>query len=260
MSEDAAAQTVASFVTAISRRPERNRADGVVRRHGNTNSALFSVQPAIGATGTLTFTPAANANGVATITYHATDNGGTANGGDDTATTRRSRSRVTPVNDPPTVGNQSATAQTNMPISFNAANGLLNGASDPDQGVNGCSTTLSVVNISATSPAGGGAVLDNADGSFTFSPPPGVTGPVTFTYQVQDNGCPGTATSAAATVTVTVSGPTIWFVDDSAPGGGNGTLGRAVPDARQRRRRRRREPSRVRLCRHVCDRPHAQHE
>ena len=111
-----------------------------------------------------------------------------------------------------------------MPISFNAANGLLNGASDPDNGINGCSTTLSVVNISATTPVGGSAVLDNADGSFTFSPPPGVTGPVTFTYQVQDDGCPGIATSAAATVTVTVSGPTIWFVDDSVAGG-NGTLG-----------------------------------
>ena len=111
-----------------------------------------------------------------------------------------------------------------MPISFNAANGLLNGATDPDNGLNGCTTTLSVVNISATSPAGGSAVLDNADGSFTFSPPPGVTGPVTFTYQVQDDGCPGIATSAAATVTVTVSGPTIWFVDDSIAGG-NGTLG-----------------------------------
>ena len=161
---------------------------------------------------------------MATITYNLQDNGGTANSGVDITGNQSFTITVNPVNDPPTVGNKSATAHTNMPISFNAANGLLNGATDPDNGINGCSTTLSVVNISATSPAGGSAVLDNADGSFTFSPPPGVTGPVTFTYQVQDNGCPGIATSAAATVTVTVSGPTIWFVDDSVAGG-NGTLG-----------------------------------
>ena len=152
---------------------------------GNSNSALFSVQPAIGATGTLTYTSAANRTGRrrSPITPPIPAGRRTA------ATTSRDQTftiTVTPANDAPTVGNKSVTAQTNMPISFNAANGLLNGASDPDQGVNGCSTTLSVVNIGATSPAGGSAVLDNADGSFTFSPPPGVTGDVTFTYQVQD--------------------------------------------------------------------------
>ena len=111
-----------------------------------------------------------------------------------------------------------------MPIPFNAANGLLTARPIRRQRPQRCTTTLSVVNISATSPAGGGAVLDNADGSFTFSPPPGVTGPVTFTYQVHDDGCPGIATSAAATVTVTVSGPT-HSVRRRQHRGGNGTLG-----------------------------------
>ena len=34
----------------------------------NNNNALFAVQPAIAPNGTLTFTPAANANGTATVT------------------------------------------------------------------------------------------------------------------------------------------------------------------------------------------------
>ncbi len=42
----------------------------------NDSSALFSVQPAISADGTLTFTPAANANGSATVTVVATDSTG----------------------------------------------------------------------------------------------------------------------------------------------------------------------------------------
>jgi hypothetical protein len=42
----------------------------------NNNNALFSVRPAISADGTLTFTPAANANGSATVTVIATDSVG----------------------------------------------------------------------------------------------------------------------------------------------------------------------------------------
>src|SRR5262249_32049462 len=45
----------------------------------------FSVQPAISTSGTLTFTPAPDANGSATVTVTLKDNGGTANGGVDTS-------------------------------------------------------------------------------------------------------------------------------------------------------------------------------
>ncbi|MBI1925526.1 PD40 domain-containing protein [Candidatus Poribacteria bacterium] len=54
-----------------------------------------------GATRTLTFQPVANANGVVTITVTAKDNGGTANGGQDTFS-RTFTVTVTSVNDPPT--------------------------------------------------------------------------------------------------------------------------------------------------------------
>ena len=47
--------------------------------------ALFSAAPAVAPTGTLTYTPAANADGTATITLTLQDNGGTANGGVDTS-------------------------------------------------------------------------------------------------------------------------------------------------------------------------------
>jgi hypothetical protein len=50
----------------------------------NNNTALFSVQPKISPTGTLTFTPAGS-QGTATVSVRLEDNGGTANGGDDTS-------------------------------------------------------------------------------------------------------------------------------------------------------------------------------
>ncbi len=49
--------------------------------------ALFAAggQPAVAASGALTYTPAADAAGVATVTVQAGDDGGTANGGVDTS-------------------------------------------------------------------------------------------------------------------------------------------------------------------------------
>lgn len=47
--------------------------------------SLFSAQPAISATGTLTYTPAIGQSGTATVTVKAKDNGGTAGGGSDTS-------------------------------------------------------------------------------------------------------------------------------------------------------------------------------
>ena len=44
----------------------------------NTNPALFSAAPAVSSNGTLTFTPAADANGASTIGLSIRDNGGTA--------------------------------------------------------------------------------------------------------------------------------------------------------------------------------------
>jgi hypothetical protein len=52
-----------------------------------SNPALFSAQPAIAADGTLSFTPAPGASGTATITVSLHDDGGTADGGDDTSAT-----------------------------------------------------------------------------------------------------------------------------------------------------------------------------
>jgi len=52
---------------------------------GNTKPDNFLVQPAIDTSGTLTFTPAPNAHGVAQITIQLQDDGGTANGGSNTS-------------------------------------------------------------------------------------------------------------------------------------------------------------------------------
>ncbi|NMM50816.1 Calx-beta domain-containing protein [Marinigracilibium pacificum] len=72
---------ISSFATNISDNDEE-ATQSLTFNVTNNNNALFALQPSINAqTGTLTFSPAANAVGTATVTVNLSDNGGTANGG-----------------------------------------------------------------------------------------------------------------------------------------------------------------------------------
>ncbi len=81
----AGAQTVPAWVTGISAGPANESAQSVVFLVTVDNDDLFSVQPGISPDGTLSFTPAPGATGNATVTVRARDDGGTANGGNDTS-------------------------------------------------------------------------------------------------------------------------------------------------------------------------------
>src|SRR2546425_27994 len=236
VNEDAGAQSVSSFITNV--RPgnvgdtlENGQTVSFVITN-NTNPGIFSSAPALNVVGasypktaTLTYTSALNQNGTATITYHAHDDGGTSPGVDTSSPDQTFTITVNPVNDPPVVTAPAAyAAQANMKVT--GLTGLLgvggNNVTDVDTGTgspacNPTPFTIKSGSISATTPAGG--IVSNVNlstGAFDFEPPPGVTGDVTFTYVVSDNGCPGVADSAPVTVHVTVSGPVIWFVNPGA--------------------------------------------
>lgn len=84
--QGAGPQSVSGWATAISAGPASESTQAVDFIVANDFNALFSSQPAISPTGTLTYTPAAGAAGIATVTVQIHDNGGTANGGVDTST------------------------------------------------------------------------------------------------------------------------------------------------------------------------------
>ena len=134
--EDAGAQTVPSWATSISAGPADEATQTLsFNITGNTNTALFGAAPAISPTGTLTYTPAANANGSATITVVLVDNGG----GTNTSAPQTFVITVTPVNDTPTILGQPIAFshieynQINPGVSppFDDFVGVV-GASDPD--------------------------------------------------------------------------------------------------------------------------------
>ncbi len=101
--EDSGLQTVPAWATDISPGPASETARVLTFNVSNDNNALFSQQPAVDAvTGTLTFTPADDAVGIATVDVELMDDGGTANGGVDTSPVQQFTIEITEVNDAPT--------------------------------------------------------------------------------------------------------------------------------------------------------------
>ena len=135
----------------------------------NSNSLLFTTggQPAVATDGSLSFTPAANASGTATVTVQAVDNGGTANGGNDTSTPQTFTIQVTAQPDPPQATDETVSVNEDDPagVSFD----VLANDSDPD------GDPLSLTATDATAIAAG-QLTQNGGGNFTYMPGPAFSG------------------------------------------------------------------------------------
>jgi hypothetical protein len=226
LNEDAGAQSVSNWASALSRGPADESAQTLSFTVTNNNGGLFVTAPAVSPIGTLTYTSAANKYGTATVSVAIVDNGGTANGGDDTSDVQTFTITVNPVNDAPVAAAKAFTVQANMKISLG---GLLVGATDPND-VAGDATwsptyTLGSITVGASCVGCTISNVDNAVGTFDIDPPAGGTGTYSVTYTVVDNGYPMPgATSAPQTITFTVNGPVVWFVDEDAATVGTGRL------------------------------------
>ncbi|MBU2992048.1 cadherin-like domain-containing protein [Octadecabacter sp. 1_MG-2023] len=131
--------------------------------------------------GTVTFTPADNWNGEAVIEYTISDG----NGGEDTA---QHTITVTPVNDAPEAVDDADVTDFNTAVTVD----LL----DNDFDVDGDDLTVT----SATVPAEQGTLVDNGNGTVTFTPATGFIGEATISYTIEDE--EGLTDSAVHTITV----------------------------------------------------------
>ncbi|MDN4165402.1 Ig-like domain-containing protein [Cytophagales bacterium LB-30] len=201
--EDAGAQTVAGWATAISEGGGTDENGQVLTFNiSNDNNSLFSVQPTVDeATGELTYTPAANANGSATVTISLSDDGG---GTDDTSAEQTFTITVNAVNDVPsfTKGadetvDEDAGAQT---VSNWATAISAGGGSDE----NGQVLTFNISNdnnsLFSAQPS-----IDEATGDLTYTPAANANGSATVTISLSDDGGGTDDTSADQTFTITVN-------------------------------------------------------
>lgn len=102
VNEDAGQIIVQEWATEISPGPDYESFQKLVFNVSADNETLFAEKPAIDPlTGNLTYTPAENAYGSASVTVMLQDNGGTDNGGTDTSAPCSFTVTVTSVNDRP---------------------------------------------------------------------------------------------------------------------------------------------------------------
>ena len=178
-------------------------------------------------TGSLSYTPVANANGTAQITVTVQDNGGTANGGVDTFS-HSFTVIVSPMPDPPVAVDD--VGRTNKDTTLNVlAPGVL--GNDTDVYLGDTKTVTAVNdegNVGTLVTLDSGALLTvNADGSYTYDPngqfedlEAGQSGTDTFTYEMQDSsGAPDTATVTITVVGCIDPGPVPpRYIDNDEPG------------------------------------------
>ena len=142
----------------------------------------------LSADGSFIYVPAANFFGSDSFTYRASD--GTPRTPPPAPVTVSLT--VLPVNDPPVAVADTYGVRVETPLAITAAGGVLRNDTDVDN------PTLTAALVS---PPADGALVLNADGSFTYSPAPGFSGVRTFTYRNSD----GTVQSAIVTVTLNVT-------------------------------------------------------
>ncbi|MBN8531310.1 MAG: tandem-95 repeat protein [Alphaproteobacteria bacterium] len=132
----------------------------------------------------LTYTPTLNYAGADTLTVTANDNAGGAATGTVSLT-------VTNVNDLPTAGNDTVSTSEDSPLIISKAT-LLGNDADIEDGA--------PVFFSFAAP-GSGALVDNGNGTLTYTPAANWNGSTSFTYTVRDTAL----ASAVGTVTVNVA-------------------------------------------------------
>jgi hypothetical protein len=155
--------------------------------------------------GTVTYTPAANDNGMATFSYTITDDG-TTNGVADPLTAIGTVSvTITEVNDPPLPGNDplSTTVAEDGMVTLPLSDLLVNDTPGP---ANESGQSLTVT--PDTFATGQGGTVEFGGTNFTYTPAPNFFGSDTFSYTITDDGTTNgvaDALIADATVTITIT-------------------------------------------------------
>ncbi|MCC2669019.1 MAG: hypothetical protein K0Q72_1490, partial [Armatimonadetes bacterium] len=177
--EDAGSQSVPGWATHLSAGPSNEAGQQLLfNLVTNTRPELFISEPAVNpVTGDLTYTPAPNAHGNATIGFQLQDDGGTEHDGQDTEPDVQTfQITVNSVPDAPLARGEEYSLWKNTPLTV-AAPGVLGNDVEYE------GEALTAVLASGVSH---GSLTLNPDGSFTYTPTAGYAGTDSFTYRARD--------------------------------------------------------------------------
>ena len=212
-SEDDGTRTWSPFATSISRGPASESGQTLTFHLSNDNPALFSAQPSVDAnTGVLTYTLADDANGGATVSIYLKDDGGTADGGDDTSDTQTFVIMVGSVNDEPSFVSGGNVSVFRGDGAYDAAwaTALNKGAANESAQ----NLTFNIVNNDNPGLFDSGPAIDGTTGNLSFTPSASASGTANITVELVDDG--GTAnggddTSAQVTFAIVITGTRVYI-------------------------------------------------
>jgi gliding motility-associated-like protein len=152
----------------------------------------------VNTSGVVSFTPATNHNGTATLQYQVSDNGGaTSNAATITVT-------INAANDAPVAVNDVVTTNEDTPVTKD----IVSNDTDADGNATIAKSTVDLdpatagIQTSASVSGGGGTISVNASGVISYTPTVNFYGTATASYTVNDN---AGATSNIGTITITVN-------------------------------------------------------
>jgi len=184
VADDAGAQSGAGGATGMSAGPANESDQTLVFSTTSDNADLFAVAPDVDETsGTLTYTPAEDANGEAVVTVTLTDSAGG-------WVSHTFSITVNAVNDAPEAAGDSYSTEEDTELVV-AIPGVLGNDSDEE----------GAVTAERVSDAQHGSLELNSDGSFSYEPDDNFNGEDSFTYRAYD----GELYSATVTVTIVVT-------------------------------------------------------
>ncbi|SHK98548.1 surface protein, partial [Reichenbachiella agariperforans] len=226
VTEDAGAQTETGWATGLSTGPSNESGQTLSFNVSNTNTPLFSTQPAIAPDGTLTYTPANNANGTATVNVTLEDSGGVLNGGVNTSVTIPFTITVSSVNDHPISANNAVSVDEDNTYTFTNADFAFTDT-DGDNYESFMLTSLPASGILKYNGSAAATYTHYTNRSLlTFEPTADENGSpyTTFEFQVKDDGGNAPNISSGLVGYYTFDGDTDDLSGNGHHGTGNGGL------------------------------------
>ncbi len=184
VNEDSGPTTVSNWATDIDDGDSDEVQNLTFNVVNNTNTSLFSSQPTINANGDLSFTPAGNSNGTATVTITLSDNGSNVSPNNNTSEEQSFTIQVTALNDAPTFvagANQVVNEDAGQQVIANWATSLSDG--DPELVQN---LTFQVLNTNPSLFSEVPAI--STSGELRYTPRSDAFGDAVLTVTLMDNG------------------------------------------------------------------------